>query len=151
VVNELLVIIVLILLLTVIPTTLSLSCPDLRNVPISKGKRTKKKKNEPDEAYNGSIDSNWDDHDAASRRHEDLEYDSDEKFNSDSNSSYESPTASSDNSDESNDDSDSYFEESRRYYCQKENEHDHDQHFVDHLLLQDGLELSDRCIEDLFS
>jgi hypothetical protein len=65
--------------------------------------------------YNGSIDSNWDDHDAASRRHEDLEYDSDEKFNSDSNSSYESPTASSDNSDESNDDSDSYFEESRRY------------------------------------
>jgi hypothetical protein len=53
-------------------------------------------------------------------------------------------------SDESNDDSDSYFEESRRYYCQKENEHDHDQQFVDHLLLQDGLKLSDRCIEAFY-
>lgn len=129
----------------------SLSCPDLRSVQIYKGKRAKKKKKEPEEEYNGSIDSDWDDHDAASRRHEDLEYDSDEKFNGDSNSSYESTTTSSDNSDESNDDSDSYFEESRRYYCQDDNEHDHDQQFVDHLLLQDGLKLSDRCIESFVS
>ncbi|VDH97755.1 Hypothetical predicted protein [Mytilus galloprovincialis] len=130
------------------------SCPELRggNHKTYHTKKKRRKKKLLEEEYDGKIDSDWDDRVEDTRKCLDWKRQSDESF-TDSQNDSDSHIVSSDNYStseneaDSEDDDESFFEKSREFY--KENKES--TQFVEIGVLQNGLELSERCVEAFMS